>query len=64
MMKTTRIYKLPPRRRNIFGTKINLPAGNNFQIISIFDIDTGMDYVNVSVKREENKVVARALPRT
>lgn len=56
-MKTTRIYKVPSRRRKLFKTKIKLPAGNNFQITSIFDLDTGIDYANSSVQREEDKVV-------
>jgi hypothetical protein len=56
-MKTTRTYRIPSTRRNLFGTKINLPAGNNFQIASIFDVDTGMDYADISVQREEGKVV-------
>jgi len=56
-MKTTRTYRIPSGRRNVFGTKITLPAGNNFQITSIFDVDTGTDYAHLSVQREEGKVV-------
>jgi hypothetical protein len=56
-MKTTRTYRIPSGRRSLFGTKITLPAGNNFQIISIFDVDTGVDYASLSVQREEEKVV-------
>jgi len=56
-MKTTRIYRLPSLRRHLPSNKIDLPTGNNFQILNIFDLDTGVDYVNTSVRREENKVV-------
>ena len=56
-MKTTRVYRIPPHRRGLFQTKVNLPAGNNFQITSIYDVDTGTDYASMSVQREEGKVV-------
>lgn len=56
-MKTTRVYRIPPHRRGLFQTKVNLPAGNNFQITSIYDVDTGTDYASMSVKKEEGKVV-------
>lgn len=56
-MKTTRTYRVPDTRRSLFRTKITLPAGNNFQIISIYDVDTGLDYADISVQREEGKVI-------
>ena len=57
LMETTRIYKIPARRRKIPRTKIVLPAGRNFQILNILDLDTGIDYADISVRREEGKVI-------
>jgi len=55
-METTRIYRIPVHRRKIPRTKINLPAGKNFQILNILDLDTGIDYADISVRRDEDKV--------
>jgi hypothetical protein len=56
-METTRIYRLPSHRRQLPLINVDLPVGNNFQILNIFDLDTGNDYANISVHREENKVI-------
>ena len=56
-METTRIYKIPKRRRKFPLTKIVLPAGRNFRIINILDFDTGIDYADISVQEEEGKVI-------
>lgn len=55
-METTRIYKIPVHRRKIPRTKINLPVGRSFQILNVLDLDTGIDYAPISVRREEDKV--------
>jgi len=56
-METTRIYRLPSRRRKLPRISIGLPTGKNFQILNIFDLDTGIDYASISVQRDKNKVI-------
>lgn len=56
-MRTTKIYRLPDRQRRWQRTKIKLPAGQNFRIESILDLDSGVDYSNAAVYREGNVAI-------
>jgi len=56
-MKTTRLYHLPVRRRQIQRTKIELPRGHNFKILNIWDIDSGIDCTNTVVRDEEDRII-------